>query len=483
MTAQARLHKPMRRLSCLVLAACLTLSGCWSSMSSPDLGGIYNMATLADDSQRNPIIVIPGILGSRLRQGSDGRIVWGAFESGSLDVRNDEGLRALALPMQQGVPLSQLRDDLTADKVLDKIRVQLLRLPLESRAYFKLLGVLGAGGYRDQSLGGALRYGDKHFTCFQFPYDWRRDIPENARLLGEFIETKRRFVADEQKRRYGIDKPVRFDLVAHSMGGLVTRYYLEYGGAEPSATQGVPWSGASGIDRVVLIAPPNGGALDSLDRLVNGADPSWLLPHFDSALLGTMPAIFQLLPRSRYARVTDGKEKLDVFDAATWQTQQWGLLDPAQADVLRRLLPDQPDPLRRQQIARDHLEKVLARAREVQAALDRPAPLPEGLTLHLLAADAEATPAQMRAGQKPRLTVVASGAGDGIVLRASALQDERVAEGWQPRLQSPIEWSSVTFLGGDHLSVFDNEAFADNLLYLLLEQPLRLPQQRVQSTR
>lgn len=456
-----------------MLAACLPLSGCWTSLSSPDLGAIYNMATLSDDSQRNPIIVIPGILGSQLRQGSDDRIVWGAFEAGSLDVRNDDGLRALALPMQPGVPLSELRDDLKADKVLDKIRVQLLRLPLESRAYFKLLGVLGAGGYRDQSLGSALRYQDKHFTCFQFPYDWRRDIPENARLLGKFIETKRSFVAAELKRRYGIDKPVRFDLVAHSMGGLVTRYYLEYGGAEPTAIQNVPWSGAGGIDRVVLIAPPNGGALDSLDRLVNGADPSWLLPHFESALLGTMPAIYQLLPRSRYARVSDGNKTLDILDVATWEQQQWGLLDPAQADVLQRLLPEQPAPIIRQQIAREHLDKVLTRARDVQAALDRPAPLPDGLTMHLLAADAEETPAQMRIGSKPRLTVAKTGAGDGIVLRASALQDERVAQQWQPRIKSPIEWSSVTFLGGDHLSVFDNDAFADNLLYLLLEQPLR----------
>lgn len=467
-------RRAVLRLIGLTLAVALPLGGCWSSMSSPDLGAIYNKATLADDTQRNPIIVIPGILGSRLRRGSDGPIVWGAFDTSSLDVRTDEGLRALALPMQPGVPLEALRDDLKADKVLDKIRVQLLRLPIESRAYFKLLGVLGAGGYRDQSLDGALRYGDRHFTCFQFPYDWRRDIPENARLLGEFIEEKRQFVGAELKRRYGIDKPVQFDLVAHSMGGLVTRYYLEYGGAEPSASETVPWTGAKGIDRVVLIAPPNGGALDSLDRLVKGSDLSWLLPHFESALLGTMPSIYQLLPRHRYARVGNGQQPLDLFDVATWEQQQWGLLDPAQDEVLQRLLPEHADLAARRGVAREHLQKVLKRAAEVQAALDRPAPLPEGLTLHLLAADAEATPAQMRVATGSDLTVTQTGAGDGIVLRASALQDERTERAWQTRVVSPIEWSSVTFLGGDHLGMLDDDAFADNLLYLLLEQPLRV---------
>ena len=38
-------------------------------------------------------------------------------------------------------------------------------------------------------------------------------------------------------------------------------------------------------------------------------------------------------------------------------------------------------------------------------------------------------------------------------------------------LQSPIAWSGVQFLFSDHLGLTEDPAFADNVLFLLLEQP------------
>ena len=69
------------------------------------------------------------------------------------------------------------------------------------------------------------------------------------------------------------------------------------------------------------------------------------------------------------------------------------------------------------------------------------------------------------------LTVVARGPGDGTVLRSSALMDERVGQGWSPKLRTPIDWSQVSFLFSDHLGMTRDPGFTDNLLYLLLEQP------------
>ena len=55
------------------------------------------------------------------------------------------------------------------------------------------------------------------------PYDWRQDNVETARALDRLIEAIR--------RDYG-DPTLRVDIVAHSMGGLVARYYQRYGTAD-----------------------------------------------------------------------------------------------------------------------------------------------------------------------------------------------------------------------------------------------------------
>jgi hypothetical protein len=63
--------------------------------------------------------------------------------------------------------------------------------------------------------------------------------------------------------------------------------------------------------------------------------------------------------------------------------------------------------------------------------------------------------------------------GDGTVTRSSALMDERVGGTWTPNLQSPIKWSNVMFLFSDHLGLTKDPAFSDNVLYILLEQPVQ----------
>ncbi|MCH8830244.1 MAG: hypothetical protein IID45_11770 [Planctomycetes bacterium] len=330
----------------------------------PQLGKIYSRLARTHDGRRNPVIVIPGILGSRLIDANSKSVVWGSFGLQSLNPFASQNVRQLALPMKHGVPLRDLRDGVVAENVLDRLDIRLLGFPISVRAYAGILKTLGVGGYRDSSVGlSSVDYGDDHFTCFQFPYDWRRSNVENAQRLDEFIRKTADYVRRERAKRFGvIDEPVRFDLVAHSMGGLVTRYYLRYGAQSLPADGGLPrltWEGAKHVERLILVGTPNAGSVESLKELVEGVRIAPLLPHYEAAVLGTMPAGYQMLPRPRHRLVVDAGtgQPIDLYDVRVWEKYQWGLLDPRQSGTLRQLLPHAGSDEQRRIIAADHLRK------------------------------------------------------------------------------------------------------------------------------
>ncbi len=93
----------------------LFLGGCTATYQPPDLGGLYNKAAQLGGAQRNPVIVIPGILGSKLRDPRSGELVWGAFSGGAMSPDNPEGARTIALPMEPDKRLDELTDEVFAD--------------------------------------------------------------------------------------------------------------------------------------------------------------------------------------------------------------------------------------------------------------------------------------------------------------------------------------------------------------------------------
>lgn len=460
-----------------LLAPLLLATGCLSNVRRPDLGGLYDRAAHAHHEERNPIIVIPGLLGSRLKDADTGRQLWGAFGGKAASPKKPEDLRLLAMPLRQEDADARV----VADGVLDRVKVKLLGLPLQVKAYYHILTMLGTAGFRDESLGlsGAVDYGDDHFTCFQFAYDWRLSNAENARRLHRFILDKQAYVKRElDKRGLGRDE-VRFDIVAHSMGALVARYYLRYG------TQGLPadgslpeltWEGARYVERAILVAPPNAGSIEVLEHLVKGYKPGPLVARYPAALIGTFASVYELLPRARHGAYVDARPPHrplgDVLEVELWRKLGWGLLDPEQDEVLSWLLPEVAERAERRRIAAAFLARRLARARQFQAALDQPAAPPPGTTLALIAGDSQPTDAVAAIDlESGAVEVTATAPGDGTVLRSSALMDERLgAETWRPTLETPITWHTVTFLFNDHLGLTRDATFTDNVLYQLMEE-------------
>ena len=450
----------------------------------PDLGELYSEAAKIDGLFRNPVIVIPGILGSRLVDARSGTVVWGAFDGGYADPRDPEGRRLVALPMKLGADLDELEDLVIPDGALRKVDVKFLGLPFSGEAYAQILDALGIGGFRDKDLGqaGAVDYGDAHYTCFQFDYDWRLDLVQNARRLDDFIEVQRSYVRGQLEERFGIkNADVHFDIVTHSMGGLLARYYLRYGRADlpgDGLSPAVTWEGAKFVDRLVMVAPPNAGSAHAFTELVEGSDLPFVLPDYPPAVLGTMPAIYQLLPRARHGFLVDASDpsqRLDnALDPKLWQEMGWGLADPSQDEVLADLLPEVSDPAERRRIALDHQRKCLERAEHIALALDQDATPPSTLEIFLVAGDAIPTARSIAVDRSNGdVWVAATGPGDGKVLRSSALMDERAGGQNWPRLVSPIALAGVLFLFTDHRGITNDPVFVDNLLYLLLVDPRR----------
>lgn len=470
------------RKALVVMLISLSLVAC-SSSKDPELALIYSPAAKHQAPDRNPIIIIPGILGSKLVDRQSGTVLWGAFDVKFANPNNPDDLRLLALPIPtDGDQLPVEKGQIEPDGVLDRIKFRILGIPVQLQAYANILSTLGAGGYRDESLGlmGQIDYGSNHFTCFQFDYDWRLDNAANAKRLHEFIVKKRVEIQRQHKEIYGIENSdVKFDIAAHSMGALLTRYFLRYGSQEltEEAPPELTWEGAKYVERVIIIAPPNAGSIEALDHLINGQHIGRpVLPFYPAALLGTYPSLYQLMPRNRHQRVfwnqDTSRPVADIYDPDLWQKMHWGLGSPEQDDILATLMPDVDDPLLRLAYARRLQSRLLKRATLFHAALDRPGNPPESLELFLVSGDAEPTPATLTIESKTgKVKILSKEPGDGVVLRQSSLLDERTGGEWQPRLRSPLKFEQVLFLPNDHLGLTKSKTFRDNVLYWLLEKP------------
>jgi pimeloyl-ACP methyl ester carboxylesterase len=465
----------------LIFAYILTaLAACESQPTPPDLSRLYDVAAMTETQDRRPVITIPGLLGSRLVDRGTGEIVWGDEDRLSLDPEDPAAARLIALPIGDGVtPLKQQMDGLRPSGVLRTARASVLGVAVSLDIYGGVIRTLIAGGF-DFRLTRKEEIEDRkiNLNSFEFPYDWRRGIVEAAQDLDYFIKRKKKQVAKARRGIFGdATKPVKFDIIAHSMGGLVARYYLMYGAAELPTDGTLPpltWAGAQNVGRVIYVAPPNAGSVRTAMSLINGRSLGFLQPTYRPGLIATHISTYQLLPRNRHRRVTViGEPKpIDLYDVDTWDRLGWGLLDPQEDDLLQVLLPDVPDRSNRRKIARSHLAQMLNRADRIHRAMDRKAQQPPGLESFLIVGGGVPTLSDVSFNRDShKLIETGWGEGDGVVLRASSLLDERQDGVYTLNLRSPLSFQSILLLPEEHLGITQSPVFGDNVLFWLLEMP------------
>ncbi|CAN5738914.1 hypothetical protein BH23GEM9_BH23GEM9_32140 [soil metagenome] len=216
-------------------------------------------------SQKDLVVLLPGITGSVLsRRKGNGKVedLWGVSGSALWGA-----LRTLGKSIKE----LELSDDNDDDGVFAS------RLVADATIIPKLWKIDGYTVPANYIVNLGYQRGE---NFFEFPYDWRRDNRIAARQLQD---TAMSWLAEWRTKSGAAD--ARLILVGHSMGGLVSRYFLEcLGGWEHTRA-------------LFTFGTPHRGSLNALDFLVNGMKKGVGPVALDvSALLRSLTSVYQLLP-------------------------------------------------------------------------------------------------------------------------------------------------------------------------------------------
>jgi pSer/pThr/pTyr-binding forkhead associated (FHA) protein len=212
---------------------------------------------------RRPVVFVPGLMGTELWIGSER--LWPEPRT------IISGPEIFRLP---GDPRIEPRGIVNDVVIVPNI--------IEQRQYSALGDYLVAGlGYtRGKDL-------------LEFGYDWRQDVRLAAQRLAEAIEG------------WQVKAPIT--VIAHSLGTLVTRYYVERLG------------GKRFVERIILMGGPHYGTPKGIAIILSG--PS-LLPFGMGAermreVLATFPSAYQILPTYRCVTDQHGNH-IDVLKDGSW---------------------------------------------------------------------------------------------------------------------------------------------------------------------
>lgn len=217
------------------------------------------------------IVLIPGILGSVLAK--SGKALWTASLSKALWTGISGGRNLDSLVLQE----SDSEDGIEALGLIQDLHL----IP-----YLWKIDGYSAISHRIQQEFDVT----SGLNFFEFPYDWRQD----NRIAAEVLQRNSRKWLEKWRKMSG-NEGAQLVIVAHSMGGLVARHFLEV------------LEGWRECKALVTFGTPYRGSLDALEALANGirkGPKDWIDL---SALVRSFPSVYQLLPTYPCVAGRDGK--------------------------------------------------------------------------------------------------------------------------------------------------------------------------------
>ncbi|MDQ6983065.1 MAG: hypothetical protein Q9M08_08725 [Mariprofundus sp.] len=444
----------------------MPIQSAYSAGTQPDLKRLYEVSS--SDRFQNPVIIIHGVFGAKIRNikskeeiwpGSTSKLLFSSYEQLALDI-DPSSLQAHSKNTE-------------AYALFDQVGGH--------DYYGKILNVLHKAGRYQPGVPGTPQAATKH-SYYVFFYDWRMDIPSNAAKLNAFI--------DQIRRDYSMPK-LKVDIVAHSMGALLTRYFIRYGKRNVlnSETFLPDNAGAAKVRKVVLIGAPNMGSVSGLQYFLSGYRLGF--GAISTEVMATMPGSYNLLPHpSRNWMITPQGVKADIklYDVRTWKRFKWAVFDPAARARIRNRFDNNQDAENYQRLLERFFTRQLEQAHRFHMAMS--VPLQHSPVRYIVfGGDCELTPARCLIEKVRGKTIIRLHPenithhirgvnyrklmlepGDGRVTKPSLLARNSLDPSAPGSSQDAFPLAYSLFLCETHAELTGNISFQDNLLNILLLQ-------------